>query len=42
MYNVCLLPSTYEIPLIKVQNNLRKHKKHESLFLIKYKQFWET
>jgi hypothetical protein len=30
-----MFPRTYEIPVIKILNNIRKHKHHESLFLIK-------
>jgi len=35
-----MFPRTYEIPVIKISNNIRKHKHHESLFLIK--QFVEA
>lgn len=35
-----MFPRTYEIPVIKILNNIRQHKHHESLFLIK--QFAEA
>lgn len=35
-----MFPRTYEIPVIKILNNIRNRKHHESLFLIK--QFVEA
>jgi len=39
MENVHLFPTTYEIPTIKIQKNL---KRNERLFLIKYKSLVST
>ena len=39
MQNVNLVPRAYEVPVIKICNNLRKHTKQESSSLIEHKHF---
>jgi hypothetical protein len=35
-----MLPRAYEMPVIKIQNNLKMHKKNENVFTIKYKHYY--
>jgi hypothetical protein len=39
MQNAYMTPRTYEIPVTKIQNNLKKYKEHGSLLLINYKHY---
>jgi hypothetical protein len=39
MSNTYLVPKTYDMPVIKIQNNLKMHEKNATLFLIKSNTF---
>jgi hypothetical protein len=41
MYNAYVVPCAYKIPVTLIQNNFEQHKQHKSLFLIKYRHFWQ-